>query len=151
MKNKEQNMPEPTNEQINNEANGITIRSTEDAQKALAEPTEPINIQIPAPQQQAPQKYYNRRERRNIEHKLKLLDISGRSREEQAEIREKRRQFGASVHRKFVQDVHNRLREEDAQREAKQYQDLVELWGEEKANKIMDKQRERQAKKRAKK
>lgn len=82
-----------------------------------------------------------------MEKNLKLLDISGKSKEEQAEIAERRKAFGAATHRRYVQEIENRLREEEAQREAKYYQDLLEQYGKEYADKAIEKRRLRDERK----
>ena len=107
----------------------------------------PPVIQKPA----APAKRYSRRDRRDVEKRLGLLDLSSRTKEQVAEIHQKRMEYGQSIHRSFVQEVYNRLREEDAEREAKQYEGLVELHGKEKADKLVKKWADREAKKRANK
>ena len=95
--------------------------------------------------------HYSRKQRRAIEKNLGLLDLSGKTKEERAEIVERRKSFGKAAHRNFIQQVENKLNEEDAVREAKTYEGLLELHGKEKADQMVAKWREKEQKKRQKK
>jgi hypothetical protein len=122
-----------------------------DENEAVPEKNESRLKVNPNPAPQGPQRHYTRRERRDIERRMGLLNMSGKTKQAISEVKERRAAYGKAVHRKFVQDTHNRLAEQDAEREAKQYADLVEMHGKEKADKMVEKWAKREAKKRAKK
>lgn len=91
--------------------------------------------------------HYNRKQRREMEKNLKLLDIRNKSKKERDEIAQRRKAFGEASHRRYVQDMQNRMREEDALREEKLYQNMVDTLGKEHADKVIENLKKREEQK----